>query len=309
MRGPTIVGAPNIWKFGADEVVLVPAIYPTVAGHDLHLLAFSPNGGLLDDWSVYLRTGDVTEGGSWEALAESIGLGGFEPGHIGPPAEVPFPGVAIATNPQGGEPAIVLIDRFNSETIGFRFCVGGSCSPNAGLIKLRTNKHAPRRLLSSAVILPDWHSIVGTDDGVVFGVPSEVSRAPVTGLVEIYATPTVLADGGTLLVNIIGDVIRLGDHSALPRLQLSGLTIARPAASTTHVFIATTDGLYTLGADGRSVASTFPWTNGGIWSPAIGPRGHVYAMAANILFVFPPGPRVYPGRDLGIDGVDNLVVR
>jgi outer membrane protein assembly factor BamB len=290
-RGPTIVGAPNVWRFGTDEAVLVPAIYPTVGGYELHLLAFSPDGGVMADWSLYLDPGDVTEGGSWEALGEAIGLGGFEPGYFPPPAAVPFPGAAIATNPQGGTPAIVLIDRFNSQTIGFRFCVGASCSPAPGFIELFRTPHAPRRLLSSAVILPDWHSVVGADNGAVFSGPSAVARPPIQGLSEIYATPAVAADGRLLLVRLGGEVVALGnDNAVLSRLQLSGVTIARPAASKTHVFVATTDGLYTLDKSGGALEKHFPWVQGGIWSPAIGPRGHVYAIAANILFVFPAPP-------------------
>jgi hypothetical protein len=308
-RGPTIVGAPSVWRFGTDEAVLVPAIYPTVGGYELHLLAFSPDGGIMAEWILYLSAGDVMEGGSWEALFESIGIGGFDHGALSPPAPVPFPGVATATNPQGGTPAIVLINRYNNQTIGFRFCVGPSCSPTPGFIELYRTDHAPRQLLSSAVILPDWHSVVGTDDGVVFSGPSLASRPPVRGLSEIYATPTVAADNRLLVVSRGAEVIALGDNNAvLSRLPLTGATIARPAASTTHVFVATTDGFYTLDAAGGSVVFRFPWVNGGIWSPAIGPGGQVYAMAANILFVFPP-PRTRPGRESRADDERDVVVR
>ncbi|MEO6056594.1 MAG: hypothetical protein ABIQ49_07135 [Gemmatimonadales bacterium] len=48
--------------------------------------------------------------------------------------------------------------------------------------------------------------------------------------------------------------------------------------------------------------------NGGIWSPAIGSKGHVYGMAANIMFVFPP-PRIYPGRDIPGTAVEEAIVR
>ena len=34
--------------------------------------------------------------------------------------------------------------------------------------------------------------------------------------------------------------------------------------------------------------SRIDWVGGGLNPPAIGPKGHVYAIASNILFVFPP---------------------
>ena len=37
----------------------------------------------------------------------------------------------------------------------------------------------------------------------------------------------------------------------------------------------------------------------GVWSPVVGPKGKGYAMAANILFIF-PGPRIVPIRDVPI---------
>jgi hypothetical protein len=37
------------------------------------------------------------------------------------------------------------------------------------------------------------------------------------------------------------------------------------------------------------------WVGGGTFAPAIGPQGHVYAMASNVLFVFPPPAPVTVG--------------
>lgn len=69
-----------------------------------------------------------------------------------------------------------------------------------------------------------------------------------------------------------------------------------PAASLSYVYVATEDGLHTLDATATTVVQTFPWLGGGGWAPVIGPRGHVYAMASNVLFIFRP-PRQLP--DLG----------
>jgi hypothetical protein len=134
------------------------------------------------------------------------------------------------------------------------------------------------------------HSVVGTKNGVVFS-GSNFSAA-VDGLDAVYATPTIAGDGRVILVNVIGETIALQGTTIVSRLRLQGETIARAAASRNHVFLATTDAFYTLDAHAAAVEFRFPWVGGGAWSPAIGPQGHVYAMASNVLFVFPPPPRV-----------------
>jgi hypothetical protein len=166
---------------------------------NLRLLAFSTGGVLVGDWIRYLPYGPVSESGSWEALGEAIGLGGFTPGVIPPAGEVAFPGVAIAPlSPQGGTPAVVLIDRFNRQTFTFRFCVGASCaSAEAGLHELFSTPHAPHSLLSSPVTLPSRQTIIGASDGVVFTPPSEpLQQPPITGLGEVHAPPLWRRTGG-----------------------------------------------------------------------------------------------------------------
>ena len=44
--------APNIWRSGEIEVIMVPARYDTEAGRDVHLTTFSSNGALLFDHFV-----------------------------------------------------------------------------------------------------------------------------------------------------------------------------------------------------------------------------------------------------------------
>jgi hypothetical protein len=60
------------------------------------------------------------------------------------------------------------------------------------------------------------------------------------------------------------------------------------AASRTHVFVSTTDAFVTFEAEAQAPLQTFDWVGGGTSPPAIGLRGHVYAIASDILFVFPP---------------------
>ena len=48
----TAPAAPNIWRSGEIEVIIVPARYDTYAGHDVRLAAFSSSGALLFDHFV-----------------------------------------------------------------------------------------------------------------------------------------------------------------------------------------------------------------------------------------------------------------
>jgi outer membrane protein assembly factor BamB len=287
-KTPQWIGAPNVWRFGDDEAIFVPAMYPTVGGTDMHLMAFSPDGGIMADWTMYWPYGPVTEAESWNRLLPPY----LEPTVLRSLADTPppFPGVTISYSPQGGTPWIVLVDRWNRATIAFTFCVGASCSPAPGFTDRVRRSHAPRTLWSSAAILADNHSIVGTDDGVVFGGPAVSDLPPIRGLKAIYPTPTVAADGRVVVVNVGGEVFGLRGGAVISHISLSGQTIARAAASRTHVFVATTEGLHTLDAGGANSVVRFPLV-GGIWPPAVGPQGHVYAMTSNVLFVFPPpGP-------------------
>lgn len=282
--GPRFTGEPSIWQFGADESVMVPAGYPTPVGQDLHILAFAPGGGVMADaLAARWNSGDVT-GDSWEWPIT------FTPNEAPPPAHPPLPGLAMFTNPWGGTPFVTIADRLQNQIVGFTFCVGPSCSPAPGFTERFRTQHAPRELLSAPTTLPDLHTAVGTKDGVVFSGPNATSASPLTGLHSVYAAPTVAADGRAVLVSVDGSISVLRDHAIVSRLSLSSPSVVRAAASRTHVFVSTVDGFHTLDALAQSVVLSFPWNGGGLWPPAIGLDGRVYAMASNVLFIFPPPP-------------------
>jgi hypothetical protein len=282
--GPRFTGEPSVWQFGADESVMVPAGYPTLVGQDLHVLAFAPSGGLeADVLAARWNSGDV----SGDAYEWPIG---FTPFVTPPPPYPPLPGLGVSRNPQGGTPFVTLADRLQSQIVGFTFCVGASCSPAPGFTERFRTQHAPRVLLSAPTTLPDLHTAVGSKDGVVFSGPSATSAPPLTGLGDVFAAPTVAADGRVILVSVDGSVTVVKDHAVTSRLSLSSPSVVRAVASRTHVFVATQDGFHTLDATAQSEVLNFPWNGGGIWPPAIGPDGRVYAMASNVLFIFPPPP-------------------
>src|SRR5205823_2689469 len=192
--------------------------------------------------------------------------------------------------------------RYFRKIITFTFCVGPSCSPAPGFVeRLRTS--ATHELWSSGTVAPETnHTVVGTNEGIVFGGPSAVTTAPVEGLPGVYATPTVAADGRIVIVTIQGEVIGLRGRTIVSRVDLQESTVARAAASRNYVYVATAKALHTLDAEADATVATFQLEGGGIWSPAIGPDRHIYTIAANELCIFPPMrrlPRPPRGGDAG----------
>jgi outer membrane protein assembly factor BamB len=289
--GPQFIGEPSIWRFGADQALMMPVGYSTLSGAELHVLAFSPDGGVMADVTVgRWNSGDVTGSYGWRELQLALGLG-FEPAPIyAEPTSSPIPGVSIFTNPRGGTPFVTVANPLQRDIVSYTFCVGAACSPAPGFTERVRTGVPGNPLLSGAVTLSDLHSAVGTDDGVAFGGPSETSAPAVTGVGSVFATPTLGVGDRVVLVNIDGTVAVMKDHVIISRISLGSRSAARAVASRTHVFVATTDGFHTLDALAQSEVLNFPWNGGGALSPAIGPDGRVYAMASNTLFIFPPPP-------------------
>jgi hypothetical protein len=293
--GARIVGPPSIWRSETAEAVIVPVSYAFPSAAELHLLAFSLSGALIADGIVsQWRSGDVT-GGGWKEVWDLFGSE-FIPGTIPPPAAPPYPAVGIARHSAGGSGILMVCDRYHSRMVGVSFCIGPDCSPAPGFSVRFGLDHGPRTLLSSPVALPSLHTVVGTDRGAIFSGPAPDPPAAIANRAAVYATPTIAAAGRLVVVNMYGEVSVWQGGTVTSTLNLTGGSIARAAASRNHVFVATTNGLYTLDAAAERLESTFPWVGGGIWSPAIGTRGHVYAIASNILFVF-PAPRILDPTD------------
>ena len=77
------------------------------------------------------------------------------------------------------------------------------------------------------------------------------------------------------------------NDAVVSETALPSQTIAPAAASLNHIFVSTADFFIQFDPFMQKV-SEVPWVNGGRIGPAIGRDGRVYAMASNILFVFPP---------------------
>jgi hypothetical protein len=290
-EGPVSVGQPAVYYHGSDVAIMLPAHYRTGTGTELHLLALAPSGGVMADWSVAHHIDqDVIGGwGDWGV--------GFTHGELATPAPVPLAGIAIRSDAHGGTPRIVLVDAFDRRIRSFYFCVGDQCAPQApGFHEMTPTITASRDLFSAPMIGIDDHSVVGARDGVAFGGPAQNAPGPIAVGDKVVATSTMMMDGSVVVVTVGGEVVRLREHAIASRLPLTGITMARAATSRTHTFVATSNALYTLDTSAAASVLRFSWVGGGVWPPVIGPYGHVYAMASDILFVFPPPTRI-PPRD------------
>lgn len=305
VNGTATTAPPNIWKTGAAEVVMVPATYPNAKtrGFETHLIAFSKDGGIMADGvvTVFAPTGDVT-GGGLSDFAKCLatlyincipGFSGANPWVLQPedklPADtvMPAPGVAILSRP-GVTPFMLVSD-------GFQSLVGMTFSGN-GFNEIFRERVKQGVMTTPPTILPNGHTIIGTTKGFQFAGPGGNPPQPMElGYKFISrAAPTRMADGRVAIVRQQAGLVVLQGGAEWKDVQILEESIASAAASRNHLFVATASGFYTYDAGTLQRVAKISWVGGGLNPPAIGPKGHVYAIASNILFVFPP-PKQWPG--------------
>ncbi len=201
----------------------------------------------------------------------------------------PTPGVGIGTS--GGAPLILASDG-SSDVIGYSFTNGRLKEA----FRLRQEGFVTQ---TPPVVLSDGRAAIGLQ-----GAPEGPRKDPAflgrlllmtpdrTGFVDqiqsSFAAPTRLPDGRIAVVGNFGKVTIVSGAQVATTLQAPGRSIASAAASRTHLFVSAEDGFVTYDAATLAEVSRVDWVGGGLNPPAIGPKGHVYAIASNILFVFPP---------------------
>lgn len=308
--GGGTTASPNFWRFNGVELVIVPAIYRRQVGGgiDVRLIAFTSSGGIVADQRATSIVPEITGGSglpTWylpvcmlPPLGPAIcyGLaeqGGFEEPDFGP-APPPFPGIGIYTNPLGGTPWIILSDHYK-DLVGFTFSLDN-------IFYEAFRLHDDNRYMRSApAVLSSKHTLIGMEDakrddngtqsgaetgGVLFSGPNPAKLAPVTGLKEVFATPTQLADGRVILIGGTGELSVLNGRQVTAKVKLPGYSIASAAASRTHLFVSTASAFQTFDPASLTELARVDWSRGGESPPVIGPQGHVYAIANDTLFAF-----------------------
>jgi hypothetical protein len=277
---------PNIWSFLGTELVMVPVIYKDVGRQHLHLVAFSADGAVVANRKVSTIASLI---GCLRPGFDFVRSDGSDPANALPPRTVPpLPGVAIFTYPGGGAPWIIVSDQ-SHDIVGYTYSAG------KGFLENFRASEPSRQLASPPMVLPDGHSVVGAAGkrgAVVFAGPNMNKLPPVTGLRSVWAAPTRTVDGLVIVMenSTTGGFAVLNSGKRVSFADLPGQSIVSPAASRTHLFVATANAFYTFDAAGQIQLAKFDWVGGGAQTPAIGPDGRVYAIAANILFIF-PAPR------------------
>ncbi|MBS0184546.1 MAG: PQQ-like beta-propeller repeat protein [Nitrospira sp.] len=310
LRAPTIA-PPNIVSVGGREIVLAPALYRskrTKTGVDVRLIGFSTTGAVVLDELAAPQPSGVVTGGSGISLSDLLQvpicksiainppsviycglLGGFDfnpqrlpTAHPFPP---PFPGVAVFTGSGGGAPHVIISDQ--RDTI-VDFTVTGS---QPRLTQVFRDIDQQRTLLSPPMVLPDGHTLASTaGEQIVFAGPNANKLPPVSSPGFVYGAPTLTVRGFAVVVGTSGPAV-LNNGKVVSQASLPP-SITSAAASRTHVFVSTTDAFMTLDADAQLELQRFDWVGGGKSPPAIGPDGRVYAIASDILFIFPPPLKV-----------------
>jgi hypothetical protein len=309
-HGGAAVSPPNIWRYQGKEMVIVPASYRH-GNIDVRMIAFDPNGAVVADQIVTTIVPQLFGGNGKPAWMNVvcgltiIGCVGAEFERSGGELPSGVDGAGVFTFAGGGTPFVVISDNLH-DVVGYTFSGGAFVESFRVHDKTRFMRSAP-------AILPDGHTIIGfehvriDDDGApvgsgkggaIFAGPNFNKVAPIGGVATVYATPTRLADGRVLLLDSYGTLAVLQDNVVATQLGLAGRSIVSPVASQTHVFVSMPDGFFTLDANSLTQVSQVNWGNGGQSQPAIGPKGHVYAIASNTLYVFPP-----PRRQLSPDRV------
>ena len=275
----------------------MPAYYPNLNGFDLQLVAFTPFGSVMSDTRVATITRDVSGGSSiWGWIRDFFTLRFSTNVPAFPFAPLPDPGVAIAPR-DGASPAIVLTEGLTGGTLAYEL------SQAVGLRLLYRRVQRGRVPLTTGLSLSDGAVLAPTarrdGDGILTDPRIARTRIDgqgymdVTGITESVAPLTRMLDGRVTSVTRDFGI----EVFSIPTLQLSvplqGQSIAPAAASRNHVFVSTTAGFHSIDARTLDVVGRFDWTGGGLSSPALGPDGRIYALAADALHVWPGRPQTW----------------
>jgi outer membrane protein assembly factor BamB len=311
--GGAAIAPPNIWRFQGKEMVVAPATYQRklISTYDVRLIGFDSSGSVVADQIVSSVVPELFGGDGQPAWANVVcGLTligcllGKEFERFG---ELPSAadGAGIFTFAGGGTPFVVISDGVH-DVAGYTF--------SGGAFVESFRVHDTGRFMRSApATLPDGHTVIGVErvetnnngapvgsgeGGAVFTGPNFNKVAPVGGTSALYATPTRLADGRVLLLGYSGDLTVLRNNAVADRLSMPGRSMVSPAASQSHVFISMSGAFITLDANSLAEVARVDWPAGGTSQPAIGPKGHVYAVDGNVLHIFAPGRQLPPNRIL-----------
>ena len=280
--------APNIWKSGGTEVIMVPITdtVPNTGVYETHLVAFSTMGQVIGDVVVGYESPTLTGGPdiSWDDILDLLPPYGFS----SPAGTVrkflwPQPTVALFTYAGGGTPFIIVASNLQ-DLVGYTF------SNLTFQEVFRVHDEGDLRFFGSTpLVTPDGHTVIGTPAGIRFAGPN-MNALPVVKDVRTKTAPTQLASGKVAVITDNNQMVILQGAQVDKAIYLgSDASMASAAATRMHIFVSTYDALITYDANTFQEVARFNWAGGGLWQPVIGPQGNVYAVVGSRMYVF-PGP-------------------
>lgn len=307
----TTTASPSIWRDGAQAAVLIPVFYRGVVSKDVRLLAFSTGGNVIADKLVgSLDPGTVVADPGWLKYLGGMGFCAHSAQPSDPadrlPAsiDIPMPPVTTFIYQGGGTPWIIATDR-NRSLVGWTFSMGG------GFVERFRRSWNGLHVLGAPMVLPDGHSVVSQGEQkydewcenfaienahISYFGPNAVPFSDVPIFTQIPLART--GDGRIVAVVYFGFTV-MRDSNNIQSVNYSGESIAPAAVSRTHIFISTAGSMRTYDVNTLAKVGEVDWFGGGRSGPIIGPQGQVYALASNVLFIW-PGPKCATPRCLSV---------
>lgn len=276
-----VMGAPVVFRTanGANALVAAAVAYPNQSsgGYETRLVTFV-NGTPFLDQRVDVLVPETEE------AADVVATNQLKPRG----------GVAIFTPGSGNQPYFLVSDGFQSLS-GFRFT-------NAGLVEefhLRDDARF-HTIVGTPMISPDGLYYVGTTGGLMIGRPANQLPLFTKKEMKTNAPATALRKPGAVAVAGGNPLDIYRGTNLVQSYHHSGESNTATASSYTHFYVSTTNAFLTYSNPEHLPAGEFAWTGGGQNPPAIGPKGHVYAIANNTIYVFPP-PKATPFDNVGVN--------
>lgn len=274
-----VMGAPTLFLTGngANALIATVVAYPnTVSGGVETRLVTFVNGELFLDQRVDVLVPETSDA---QVVAD--------------PLLEPRGGVAIFTPGSGPQPYFLVSDGYQSLS-GFRFT-------NAGLredFHLRDDSRF-HSIVGTPMISTQGYYYVGTTKGAMMGQPANQLPLFTKKELKTNAPAAALPQPGWVAITGRHSLDLYQGIGPGRTYQHSGQSFTSVAASHTHFYVSTTNSLHSYDLPDQLPAGEYLWSGGGQNPPAIGPKGHVYAIADNKIYVFPP-PKATP--------FDNVVV-
>ncbi len=271
---PNISSTPVIGSNAQKALVVLPVAYkaPNAPVYETHLLLFFDDGQISVDQNIDTVTPTTTG---------TFGSASIAPG--APDLELPLPMAASWNDTSTGISYIAVADGFQTLAV-YRTTANG-------LIRTAVWKQTDR--MRSFVVTPNLRErtvaayssqgylIAYVDGGNEYRLPA---KKGLSSIATTDSTTFAVSQDQVLIWNPNGDRDK----------PMAGRSIAAVAVSKNYAYVSSEDALTTYNArpDQYEQVARFDWVGGGRNPPVIGANGRVYAIASNILFIFPPPKRI-----------------